>query len=102
MSFYQGFPQKSFSEVSSILAETGHESILEHLSESGGKYSISLPANQISPLPTYKFAIACTLASLGNIQLAEIVCPNPEAFVAEDWGDNISRDLVSRFKLEEN
>jgi len=62
MSLYQNIPTKSYEEVRQILINSGHESILEKISKSGSCYSLRKSINEISPLPTYQFAVACTLA----------------------------------------
>lgn len=97
MSYFTRFPQKSFESVTKILTESGHESILSHINKCGDIYGLHKPINQISQLPTYKFAIACTIASLGNIELASELSPDAEIFVETDFGDNISKKLAASF-----
>lgn len=79
------------------MQNSGHESILDHLVETDDGFILNKPLNDVSDLPTYKFALSCTLASLGNRSLASQILPNPENFVADGYGDNISRSLASDF-----
>ena len=94
MSLYQKFPTKSYDKVREILINTGHKSILDNISKHDGFFSLRKSINDISPLPTYQFAIACTLASLGNPDLDERTYPSGAKITEAEWGDNISRDLV--------
>jgi hypothetical protein len=97
MSYFSQFPQKSFESVKKILIGSGHESILEHIIKRGDSYELRKPINNISPLPTYKFAIACSLASLGNTELASEISPGAENIIEPEFGDNISKDLAVSF-----
>lgn len=97
MNFYDRFLIKNLSDVTCILHNSGHESILDHLEETDDGFILNKPLNDVSVLPTYKFALSCTLASLGNKSLASQIIPNPENFVEDGYGDNISRCLVSDF-----
>ncbi len=97
MSLYRRFPAKSYEEVSRILTNSGHGGILNHIRKTERGYILHKPIEQVSPLPTYQFAIACALASLGNIELAEDIYPNGERIIEPQWGDNISRNLAYEF-----
>jgi len=97
MSFYNQFPIKTYEEVRKILNNNGHENILNHLLETDEGYTLLEPIERISPLPTYQFAIACTLASLGNPVLANQTYSYGDAVIEPSLGDNISRELFNDF-----
>ena len=97
MNFYKDFPKKTYEEVVEILEASDHQSVLNHIVQNGDEYVLNKPIDKISPLPTYHFAIACTVASLGNPQLANTIHGSPERVVEPGWGDNISRELARKF-----
>ncbi len=98
MSIYNEFSIKNINVVSAILTELEHDSIMHWIEELDGNYVLKTKIDKISVLPTYRFAIACTLAALGNPIEAFSVCNTPELFIHEEWGDNISRILFFRLK----
>lgn len=102
MSFFEEFPIKGYDEVCNILEETGYHQVIEEIIQIESGYFTRRLAHQLGPLPTYKFAIACALASLGNYRLAEYICSLPENFMEPGWGDNISRDLANRFMVAQS
>lgn len=96
MNIYNQLPTQSFDYVAKTLTETGHESILPHISKNNNKYVINKSIHEISPLPTYKFAVACALASLGNIPLANEIENSPNRFIEPKLGDRVSTELFNK------
>lgn len=96
MTYFDNFPKKSITEVAAILSETGHDTVTEHILFSGGQFQLAQPIEEITALSTYKFVIACALASLGNPSLADRICSNPECFVKSTAGGNVLRELANR------
>lgn len=83
--------------MSQILVNSKRESILNFIEETDEGYYLNNSIENISPLPTYQFAVACSLASLGNPEEAERIFKAPESIIAPNSGDNISRDLFNDF-----
>lgn len=97
MKLFADIKRKPYAEVADLLSAHGYESVLKHIELTDGRYRLNAPIQEITPLPTYKFALACTLAALGNLEQAEEVVSEPERFTEPDWGDSISRNLALAF-----
>ncbi|PTB99798.1 hypothetical protein C9993_01425 [Marinobacter sp. Z-F4-2] len=97
MNLYADVKRRTYEEVAELLSKNGHESVLEHIEDDGGRYRLKAPVQKISPLPTYRFALACTLVALGNFEQAESIVSQPHRFIEPGWGDEISRDLARAF-----
>lgn len=97
VSIFRNLPKKSLYQVSQILVDYKYESILSFLEETDEGYYLNNSIGNISPIPTYQFAVACTIASLGNPEEAEMIFENPEEAIAVTSGENVSRDLFKVF-----
>jgi len=98
VSIFSNFPKKSLYEVSQILVKARHESILNFIDEDDDdNYWLNTSIGSISSISAYQFAVACSLASLGNPKEAERIFKNPESVTEPDKGDTVSRKLFDAF-----
>jgi hypothetical protein len=100
VNLYSDIKRKTYEEVSELLSESEHYRVLKYIEHDGGRYRLKAPIQQIPPLPTFRFALACTLAALGNIEQAESIVSEPHRFVEPGWGDQISTDLAQAFCVD--
>ena len=98
VSYFSDFRVKSWDEVVSILEENDHNKVADHIQPCGQSYGIRGSIDHISPLPTFRFAVACALAALGNHVVADELISQPEAFVSLPEGDVISAHLALALK----
>ncbi len=96
--YFSDFSLKTIIEVTLVLKEQGLERVLDHIELNNGIYMLSESIDDISKLTSYQFAIACTLASLGNIKLAAHIIKNPNPITKAKSGDNKSRELAKELK----
>lgn len=96
--FYESFSVKSIEQVTEILERHGHENILERIELTGTAYTVRNDAWSPDMLPTYRLALACSVASLGNAEQAHSIYANPELALSGIEGDKISQDLANDLK----
>jgi len=60
----------SYQQVRDIVSECGYASVLDHICEKDGIYALNAPLDDITRLPSYKYALMVTLMALGNSQEA--------------------------------
>jgi hypothetical protein len=60
----------SYQQVRAIVSECGYASVFDHIREKDGTYTLNGPLNDITHLPSYKYALMVTLMALGNSQEA--------------------------------
>lgn len=98
MSIFSNFPKKSLYAVSQILVKARHESILNFIDEDDDEnYWLNTSIGSISSIAAYQFAVACTLASLGNPKEADRIYKKPESVTEPKMEDTVSRNLFDDF-----
>lgn len=86
MHFFNRFPQKTLSDITSLLVQYNFERVERYLVKLDDSYTL-IDNISLCPNSDDTFALACVLASLGNPQLASKICASPERFIEPGYGE---------------
>lgn len=85
----------SLNDVQTLFATVGYDSVISHIRQMGNGYELTKPVEEISPLPSYQYAVAVALMALGNTKRAKEICPDLWKFLGREGQTDVSY-LLSR------